>query len=221
MWRRRIDDLASPRAQVAMLISFGIVVVMIWFIVFLRVSAGSAAPEAKSPFDIEAEQAQPQELKEPAAGSKASRIGGTEVFQLKDPFEPALPPAAKTSEITPEATTTTLSSSAATTTTLAGSGGGGSESEGGGGTSGGGGAETGSTTTTTVASSSTRVRLDKIEGSGDTAVATISVNGVAYQVKEGDDFAGNFRLVEIGEETVTLLKGDDRIDLSVSEEIVK
>lgn len=80
---------------------------------------------------------------------------------------------------------------------------------------------TDSVSPTPAPSSETRIKLEGITSNGSTASATILVNGTPYTVSEGEDFGGSFRLLEIGEDRVTILRGDDRIDLALAEEIVK
>ncbi|HZD59503.1 MAG TPA: type IV pilus biogenesis protein PilP, partial [Anaerolineae bacterium] len=52
--------------------------------------------------------------------------------------------------------------------------------------------------------------------------ATVSYQGQEYTVKEGDQIAGSpFKVTDIGDGSITLLYGDDRLTLQLGDEIIK
>jgi hypothetical protein len=61
------------------------------------------------------------------------------------------------------------------------------------------------------------VRLVSVSGSR----ASIQVDATVYNVREGEDFAGRFRLLSVSGNCATMLFGDDQFTLCEGEEILK
>jgi hypothetical protein len=59
------------------------------------------------------------------------------------------------------------------------------------------------------------ITLEAINEVGGELVATIVVNGVTYQVGEGDTFAGSFKVIELTEDTALIQYGDIVFELKV------
>lgn len=64
--------------------------------------------------------------------------------------------------------------------------------------------------------------LQGISNSGGTKVASVLYQGTAYQVRTGDQVgASPFQIIEVGDTSISLLYGDDRLTLQLGDEIVK
>lgn len=66
-----------------------------------------------------------------------------------------------------------------------------------------------------------RVTLIDITGSGSERTATVQVNGVEYQVREGDTFAASYRVKSLTSECGTFVFGDETFTLCVGQEVLK
>ncbi len=70
--------------------------------------------------------------------------------------------------------------------------------------------------------SGTTFRLVEVyEDSSGESVVQVTVNDTGYDVTEGDDFAGRFRLLEVDDPCATFLYGDQRFTLCEGESILK
>lgn len=67
----------------------------------------------------------------------------------------------------------------------------------------------------------TRVALLEIRDVGGTLRAQVSVDGVVYDVGEGESFADNFMVVSLETDCGVFLYGDNAFELCVGEEILK
>ena len=67
----------------------------------------------------------------------------------------------------------------------------------------------------------TTVTLLEIRDVDGTLRATVQVNGVTYDVGEGDTFAGNFMVVSLDTDCGVFLYGDNAFELCVGETILK
>ena len=65
------------------------------------------------------------------------------------------------------------------------------------------------------------ITLEEIREVDGELVATIVVNGVTYEVSEGDTFAGSFKVIELTEDTALLQYGDIVFELKVGQSILK
>lgn len=65
------------------------------------------------------------------------------------------------------------------------------------------------------------VELIGINGSGSDATAQIQVDDTIYEVKDGETFAENFKLLSTSNECATVLYGDDQFTVCEGEEILK
>lgn len=68
---------------------------------------------------------------------------------------------------------------------------------------------------------STSITLVEIRNIDGVLRATIVVNGVTYEVGEGDTFAGSYQVVKITEESVVIMFGDTAFELKVGQQILK
>jgi hypothetical protein len=68
---------------------------------------------------------------------------------------------------------------------------------------------------------STSITLVEIRDVDGVLRATIVVNGVTYEVGEGDTFAGSYQVVKITEESVVIMFGDTAFELKVGQQILK
>lgn len=66
-----------------------------------------------------------------------------------------------------------------------------------------------------------RVVLLDIFDQGGVRFASVEVGGTVHNVKEGDTFAGNYRVVSIGEDCATFVLGDERFTLCIGQEVFK
>ena len=71
------------------------------------------------------------------------------------------------------------------------------------------------------ASGSQRVTLVAISGSGASRTATVEVNSTEYQVKDGDTFAGSYRVKDLTANCGTFVFGDETFTLCVGQEVLK
>ena len=71
------------------------------------------------------------------------------------------------------------------------------------------------------ATGSQRVTLIAISGSGTSRTATVEVNSTEYQVKEGDTFAGSYRVKDLTANCGTFVFGDETFTLCVGQEVLK
>ena len=71
------------------------------------------------------------------------------------------------------------------------------------------------------ANGSQRVTLIDISGSGANRTATVEVNSTEYQVKEGDTFAGSYRVKDLTSTCGTFVFGDEQFTLCVGQEVLK
>jgi hypothetical protein len=65
------------------------------------------------------------------------------------------------------------------------------------------------------------ITLQEIRLVAGELVATIVVNGVTYEVSEGDTFAGSFKVIELTEDSALLQYGDIVFELKVGQSILK
>lgn len=65
------------------------------------------------------------------------------------------------------------------------------------------------------------ISLESIDDVDGELVATIVVNGVTYKVKEGETFAGSFKVVALTEESALIQFGDIVFELKVGQQILK
>ncbi len=66
-----------------------------------------------------------------------------------------------------------------------------------------------------------RVSLLDIRSENGAQVATVEVNGQSYNVKEGDRFAGSYRVVDLTSKCGTFVFGDERFTLCIGQEVLK
>jgi hypothetical protein len=71
------------------------------------------------------------------------------------------------------------------------------------------------------ASGSQRVTLVEITGSGSNRTATVEVDSTEYTVKEGDTFAGSYRVKDLTSTCGTFVFGDETFTLCVGQEVLK
>ncbi len=67
----------------------------------------------------------------------------------------------------------------------------------------------------------TSVTLVEIRDVGGTLRATIIVNGVSYDVGEGETFAGSYKVVKLTEDSAVIMYGDTVFELKVGQQILK
>ncbi|HVL88604.1 MAG TPA: hypothetical protein VM841_00065 [Actinomycetota bacterium] len=67
----------------------------------------------------------------------------------------------------------------------------------------------------------TRVELMDIFMQEGTRFASVKVGGEIHHVKEGDTFAGNYRVVSLTDECGTFVLGDERFTLCIGQEVFK
>jgi len=65
------------------------------------------------------------------------------------------------------------------------------------------------------------ISLEEIKEVNGEQVAVIVVNGVTYEVREGETFAGSFKVIEINDDSVLLQYGDIVFELKVGQQILK
>ncbi|MCA1834179.1 MAG: hypothetical protein ABR548_04055 [Actinomycetota bacterium] len=66
-----------------------------------------------------------------------------------------------------------------------------------------------------------RVSLVDINTRNGTLLATVEVNGKSYTVKEGDTFAGSYRVLDLTKSCGTFVFGDERFTLCIGQEVLK
>ena len=66
-----------------------------------------------------------------------------------------------------------------------------------------------------------RVTLVEISGSGSDRTATVEVDSTEYRVKEGDSFAGSYRVKNLTAQCGTFVFGDEQFTLCVGQEVLK
>jgi len=66
-----------------------------------------------------------------------------------------------------------------------------------------------------------RVTLVDISGSGSSRTATVQVNSTEYEVKEGETFAGSYRVKDLTSSCGTFVFGDETFKLCVVQEVLK
>jgi hypothetical protein len=71
------------------------------------------------------------------------------------------------------------------------------------------------------ATGSQRVTLIDISGSGSSRTATVEVDSTEYTVKEGDTFAGSYRVKDLTANCGTFVFGDETFTLCVGQEVLK
>jgi hypothetical protein len=71
------------------------------------------------------------------------------------------------------------------------------------------------------ASGSQHVTLIAISGSGADRTATVEVNSTQYDVKEGDTFAGSYRVKNLTSDCGTFVFGDETFTLCTGQEVLK
>jgi hypothetical protein len=71
------------------------------------------------------------------------------------------------------------------------------------------------------ASGSQRVTLVAISGSGANRTATVEVNSTQYDVKEGETFAGSYRVKNLTSDCGTFVFGDETFTLCTGQEVLK
>lgn len=64
----------------------------------------------------------------------------------------------------------------------------------------------------------TLVEINEVDGELE---ATIVVNGVTYQVKEGETFADSYQVIELTEDSAVIMFGDTAFELKVGQQILK
>ncbi len=69
--------------------------------------------------------------------------------------------------------------------------------------------------------SGTTITLQQIRDVGGTLRATVTVNGVSYDVGVGDTFAGSYKVVSLSETKGVFMFGDSAFELSVGQQILK
>ncbi|HEX9696374.1 MAG TPA: hypothetical protein VGB64_08670 [Actinomycetota bacterium] len=67
----------------------------------------------------------------------------------------------------------------------------------------------------------TRVELLDIFTQDGVRFASVKVSGEVHNVKEGDTFAGNYRVVSLTDECGTFVLGDERFTLCIGQEVFK
>ncbi|HHC07109.1 MAG TPA: hypothetical protein ENK55_00105 [Actinobacteria bacterium] len=67
----------------------------------------------------------------------------------------------------------------------------------------------------------TSITLIDVRDVGGTLRATIVVNGVSYDVGEGETFAGSYKVVELTEDSAVIMYGDTVFELEVGQQILK
>ena len=67
----------------------------------------------------------------------------------------------------------------------------------------------------------TRVELVDIFMQDGVRFASVRVSGESHNVKEGDTFAGNYRVVSLTDECGTFVLGDERFTLCIGQEVFK
>lgn len=227
---------ATPRNRRAVAaIAAGIVVVLLlgWFLAIAPLLGGDSRQEpafAQTPTPAPTA-TQPDEVPSPPIGEEAEGtdqlpIETYEVFLSRDPFEP----------IRPEAdggTTGGTTGTTATTTTTTGDGDGTTTGDGDGTTTGDGDGTTGTTGDVgpplgeddddgdrEEVDGREVVLIDVFEQNGQERVV-VEVDGTAYEVGEGDEFAENFRVLSIDPPCATFLHGDDAFTLCEGERVLK
>jgi hypothetical protein len=71
------------------------------------------------------------------------------------------------------------------------------------------------------ANGSQRVTLIDISGSGSSRTATVEVDSTQYTVKEGETFAGSYRVKDLSASCGTFVFGDETFTLCVGQEVLK
>jgi hypothetical protein len=71
------------------------------------------------------------------------------------------------------------------------------------------------------ANGSQHVTLIDISGSGENRTATVEVNSTQYEVKEGDTFAGSYRVKNLTADCGTFVFGDETFTLCTGQEVLK
>ena len=84
-----------------------------------------------------------------------------------------------------------------------------------------GGGPGGSPGTSGGATGSQRVTLVDISGSGRGRTATVQVDSTEYRVREGETFAGSYRVKDLTAECGTFVFGDESFTLCVGQEVLK
>lgn len=67
----------------------------------------------------------------------------------------------------------------------------------------------------------TTITLQQIRDVAGTLRATVTVNGVSYDVGVGDTFAGSYKVVSLSETKGVFMFGDSAFELSVGQQILK
>jgi hypothetical protein len=70
-------------------------------------------------------------------------------------------------------------------------------------------------------SGSQHVTLIDISGTGGNRTATVEVNSTQYDVKEGDTFAGSYRVKNLTSDCGTFVFGDETFTLCTGQEVLK
>lgn len=71
------------------------------------------------------------------------------------------------------------------------------------------------------ATGSQRVTLVDISGSGSSRTATVEVDSTEYRVREGQTFAGSYRVKDLTSDCGTFVFGDESFTLCVGQEVLK
>lgn len=213
----KVKKQASSR-QIAMIVGAAVLLLIVFWFVFLKGGGEDDATLSTPPEPTLTEIPGDGEGNGGKGGNKPGDNGPvetTEVFASRDPFKPLLSvgdTAGGTGETPTDPTTgtptdtptdgTTIIDPTAPPTTDPGTGGtppdtGGENVEG------------------------HTVELIGINGSGSDATAQIQVDDTIYEVKDGETFAENFKLLSTSNECATVLYGDDQFTVCEGEEILK
>ncbi len=215
--RRNINGVQISLVALVVVVALGAA----WFF-FLK---GDAEPEvaaetppvtesAPAPSDETRPEGQQQAQNKPGRGPRET----TEVFAPKDPFEPLISPAG--------AATTDTSGSTDTTGDTDDSGDPGVdetpiEDDGTGAPGGGGGSGGGGGGGNTQGVGGREVVLKDVSTKPGDKGASVTVDGVSYEVFPGDRFAKNFKLITVYGQCATMLFGDDQFTLCEGERVLK
>lgn len=188
----------------------------------------TAAPVAAAPSPV----VTPEVVESPADPGDGP-VETFEVFARRDPFEPVVDTSSGGDGAAPtggtSGETATDPANVGDTGDTGGSGdgstGGSGDGTGSSGDGSGDGSGTGSGTGSSGNDSSNvgghRVKLIDVYKKNGSERAQVQVDGTVYTVREGEDFAENFRLLSISGECASMLFGDDQFTICEGEEILK
>lgn len=233
--RTTVDQMSgrSPRATVAIAVGIVVALLLGWFLAVAPLLAGDDSREpafAQTPTPT-ATATEPDDAASPPIGEAEEAeqlpIETYEVFLSRDPFEPIRPEADNGGDgggTTGTTTTTTTTGDGDGTTTGDGDGDDTTTGDGDGGTTGDVGPPLGDDDDDGGDSEQVDGRevvlIDVFEENGQERVV-VEVDGTAYEVGEGDEFAENFRVLSIDPPCATFLHGDDAFTLCEGERVLK